>query len=107
MQVVDTTAGRLMLADLLPEGVPFSVVDRLMTKKTFCQTSLDDVYRNAGQKATVIFADRLMQLGFAEAAKAGISIGKDDFVIPKDKWDLIDKGPWKRSKPLKPSIRKV
>ena len=89
MQVVDTTAGRLMLADLLPETVPFSVVDRLMTKKTLSNV-LDDVYRNSGQKATVIFADRLMQLGFAEAAKAGISIGKDDFVIPKNKQALID-----------------
>ena len=89
MQVVDTTAGRLMLADLLPDTVPFSVVDRLMTKKTLSNV-LDDVYRNSGQKATVIFADRLMQLGFAEAAKAGISIGKDDFVIPKNKQELID-----------------
>ncbi len=88
--IVDTTAGRLMLADLLPDGVPFSVVDRLMTKKVLSNV-LDDVYRDAGQKKTVIFADRLMQLGFAEAAKAGISVGKDDFVIPKDKWNLIEK----------------
>ena len=89
-QLVDTTVGRLILADLLPEGVPFSVVDRIMTKKTLSDV-LDTVYRNAEQKETVIFADRLMSLGFTEAAKAGISVGKDDFVIPKDKWTLIEK----------------
>ena len=89
-QVVNTTAGRLMIADILPEGVPFAVVDRVMTKKVLSNV-LDDVYRSAGQKATVIFADRLMQLGFSEAAKAGISVGKDDFVIPKDKWQMIEK----------------
>ena len=43
---------------------------------------IDVVYRHAGQKATVIFCDKIMGLGFREACNAGISFGKDDMIIP-------------------------
>ncbi len=46
---------------------------------------IDTVYRNCGQKETVIFCDRIMALGFREAFKAGISFGKDDMVVPESK----------------------
>jgi len=52
---------------------------------------IDVVYRHAGQKATVIFADKIMGLGFREAAKAGISFGKDDMIIPAEKKIEVDK----------------
>ncbi len=52
---------------------------------------IDAVYRHCGQKECVIFADRLMGLGFAQAAKAGLSFGKDDLIIPDSKGELIDK----------------
>src|SRR5690606_30540149 len=44
-----------------------------------------EVYRHCGQKETVIFADRLMALGFGQAAKSGISFGKDDMIVPATK----------------------
>ena len=85
-QLVQTTPGRMMVADILPRSVklPFSVVNKLMTKKEVSNL-IYEVYRHCGQKETVIFADRLMALGFRQAARAGISFGKDDMIVPKTK----------------------
>jgi DNA-directed RNA polymerase subunit beta' len=89
---VVTTPGRMLLGALLPKhpNLPYSLVNRLLTKKTISDV-IDAVYRHCGQKESVIFADRLMGLGFRHAAKAGISFGKDDMVIPAEKEGLIAK----------------
>ena len=86
-----STAGRFMLANLLPKNLnnKFSLVDRLLPKKTVSEV-IDHVFRFCGQKATVIFCDKLKDLGFKHAFKAGISFGKDDLVIPENKQQLID-----------------
>ncbi len=91
-EIVETTPGRMMLGDILPDhpNLPFDVVNRLMTAKEISSV-IDKVYRRCGQKATVIFCDRIMALGFREACKAGISLGKDDMVIPPEKSSMIDK----------------
>src|SRR6267154_4988728 len=88
----DTTPGRVMLGNVLPRSskVPFDVVNKLMTKKEISNL-IDQVYRNCGQKETVIFCDRVMALGFYNAFKAGISFGKDDMVVPASKWTIINK----------------
>ena len=87
---VETTPGRMMLADILPsnQNVPFDLVNDLMTKRTVSAV-IDMVYRHCGQKETVIFADRMMGLGFRHACMAGISFGKDDLVIPESKERLV------------------
>jgi len=89
-KVFDTTPGRMILGQLLPYNVkiPFDVVNKLMTKKEI-SNMIDIVYRNCGQKETVIFCDRIMALGFHEAFKAGISFGKDDMVVPETKPRII------------------
>ncbi|OAN50564.1 DNA-directed RNA polymerase subunit beta' [Paramagnetospirillum marisnigri] len=89
-QIVDTTPGRMMLSVILPKhkNVPFSLINRLLTKKEI-QNVIDVVYRHCGQKETVIFADRVMGLGYSNAFKAGISFGKDDLVIPPEKESLV------------------
>ncbi|MDP9196737.1 MAG: DNA-directed RNA polymerase subunit beta', partial [Pseudomonadota bacterium] len=88
--VVETTPGRMLLSEILPRhhNVPFSLVNRLLTKKDITGV-IDTVYRHCGQKETVIFADRLMGLGFSHACRAGISFGKDDMIIPKAKEALV------------------
>ena len=88
--LVDTTAGRLMVAEILPQhkDVPFSLVNRLVKKKEIGEI-IDIIYRHCGQKETVMFVDRLMTLGFQNACKAGISFGKDDLVVPEAKKELI------------------
>ncbi len=85
-KIFDTTPGRMILGELLPKNpkVPFDVANTLMTKKQI-SSMIDAVYRNCGQKETVIFCDRIMALGFREACKAGISFGKDDMVVPETK----------------------
>jgi DNA-directed RNA polymerase subunit beta' len=87
---VATTAGRMMMGALLPlhQNLPFGLLNRLLTKKNISDV-IDAVYRHCGQKESVIFADRLMGLGFRNAARAGISFGKDDMVIPDSKGALI------------------
>ena len=67
----------------------FDVVNKLMTKKEI-SNMIDSVYRHCGQKETVIFCDRIMTLGFTKAFKAGISFGKDDMVIPENKWPIVE-----------------
>ncbi len=91
-QVVITTPGRMLIAQILPQhpSVPFTVINKQLTKKNVSDV-IDLVYRHCGQKECVIFADRLMGLGFGQACKAGISFGKDDMIIPAEKGDLIRK----------------
>jgi DNA-directed RNA polymerase subunit beta' len=89
-KIYETTPGRAMLGQLLPKNprMTFDVVNKLMTKKEISNT-IDTVYRHCGQKETVIFCDRMMQLGFTNAFKAGISFGKDDMVIPDTKPKIV------------------
>ncbi|MFL1780790.1 DNA-directed RNA polymerase subunit beta' [Candidatus Hepatincolaceae symbiont of Richtersius coronifer] len=89
-RVVDTTPGRVILSEQLPEKnlVSFDLVNKVLTKKEVANL-IDYIYRICGQKATVEFADHLMQLGFVAACKAGISIGKDDLITPKTKDKLV------------------
>jgi len=86
-----STVGRFLLANLLPKNInnKFSLVDRLLPKKIVSEV-IDHVFRFSGQKNTVIFCDKLKDLGFKHAFKAGISFGKDDLVIPDNKQQLID-----------------
>ena len=91
-QIVVTTPGRMMIAQILPKHpmVPFELINKQLTKKSVSDV-IDMVYRHCGQKECVIFADRLMGLGFGQAAKAGISFGKDDLIIPVEKEEMIHK----------------
>lgn len=90
-KIYETTPGRMKIGELLPKHhkVPFDVVNKLMTKKEI-SNMIDAVYRHCGQKESVIFCDRIMALGFHNAFKAGISFGKDDMVVPKKKWELVE-----------------
>ena len=87
---VDTTPGRMLLSEILPKHkkVPFGLINQLLTKREITNV-IDEVYRHCGQKETVLFADRMMGLGFAHACRAGISFGKDDLVIPPAKTRLV------------------
>jgi DNA-directed RNA polymerase subunit beta' len=87
----DTTPGRVRLGAMLPLNTkaPFELVNRLLRKKEVQQV-IDTVYRYCGQKESVIFCDQIMSLGFREAFRAGISFGKDDMLIPHNKWDIVN-----------------
>ena len=86
-----STAGRFLLANVLPKNknVKFSLIDRLLPKKIVSEI-IDIAFRFTGQKSTVIFCDKLKDLGFKHAFKAGISFGKDDLIIPDNKEQLIN-----------------
>jgi DNA-directed RNA polymerase subunit beta' len=86
----ETTPGRVLLGNLLPKNAkaPFDLVNRLL-KKGEVQQVIDTVYRYCGQKESVIFCDQIMTAGFRQAFKAGISFGKDDMVIPDEKWGIV------------------
>jgi DNA-directed RNA polymerase subunit beta' len=89
-KIFETTPGRMLIGELLPKNVnvPFDVCNQELTKKNISKM-IDTVYRHCGQKDTVIFCDRIMQLGFAHACRAGISFGKDDMVIPETKAKIV------------------
>jgi DNA-directed RNA polymerase subunit beta' len=90
-EIVETTPGRMLIGQILPlsPAVPFATANQLMTKKMISKM-IDTVYRGCGQKETVIFCDRVMQLGFKNACDAGISFGKDDMVIPASKYTIVE-----------------
>ena len=87
---VETTAGRMLLSDILPRNpnISFSLINQLLTKREITNL-IDEVYRHCGQKETVIFCDRLMGLGFGHACRAGISLGKDDLIVPEEKETFV------------------
>ncbi len=88
-KVRETTAGRALLSDIVPKEVPFEVVNQVMTKKQIASL-IDKCFRVAGAKATVILADKIMELGFTFSTKAGISICIDDMGIPATKQKMIE-----------------
>ncbi|MDI4664290.1 DNA-directed RNA polymerase subunit beta' [Xanthobacter autotrophicus] len=90
-KIYETTPGRMKIGELLPKHpkLSYDVVNKLMTKKEI-SNMIDAVYRHCGQKESVIFCDRIMALGFYNAFRAGISFGKDDMVVPKKKWELVE-----------------
>ena len=82
--IVDTTCGRALMSELLPDGVPFSVLNKTLTKKTVAGV-INYVYRKCGTKDSVVFADQMMYTGFRMSTRAGISFCIDDMVIPDEK----------------------
>lgn len=87
--LVQTTVGRVLLADITPPEIPFSEINRVMKKKEL-GALIDTAFRRSGNKATVIFADRLKDMGFEFATKAGISIGIKDMTIPPAKGKMLE-----------------
>jgi DNA-directed RNA polymerase subunit beta' len=85
---VETTVGRALLSEVLPDGLSFDIVNQDMTKKAISAT-INACYRQLGLKDTVIFADRLMYTGFAYATRASVSFGIDDIVIPEQKVKIV------------------
>jgi DNA-directed RNA polymerase subunit beta' len=84
-----TTAGRALLSEILPRGLPFKVIDKPLKKKEISKL-IDESFRRCGLKETVVFADQLMQSGFKLATRAGISICVDDMLVPDQKHSLIE-----------------
>jgi DNA-directed RNA polymerase subunit beta' len=88
VRVVDTTAGRALLSEILPHGLSFDAINQDMTKKIISAT-INACYRTVGLKETVVFADQLMYTGFQYATRAGVSIGVDDMVVPQQKLKIL------------------
>ncbi|MHB1100171.1 MAG: DNA-directed RNA polymerase subunit beta', partial [Burkholderiales bacterium] len=85
----ETTVGRALLSEILPEGLPFSAINRALKKKEISKL-INNAFRNCGLRQTVIFADKLMQSGFTLATRAGLSICVDDMQVPMQKGSLIE-----------------
>ena len=85
----DTVAGRLLIWNIMPKGMVFDECNQEMTKKNISKL-INSCYRKMGVKDSVMFADQLMYLGFAQATLSGVSIGIDDMVIPPSKVQIIE-----------------
>ncbi|KRH98806.1 DNA-directed RNA polymerase subunit beta' [Curvibacter sp. PAE-UM] len=88
-KLVETTAGRALLSEILPKGLPFSNINKALKKKEISKL-INVSFRKCGLKETVVFADKLLQNGFRLATKAGISICIDDMLVPKEKGEIIE-----------------
>ncbi len=85
---VETTVGRVLLREILPEEIPFSLINKVMKKGELAHL-IDYCYRFCGEKKTVILSDRLKDLGYRYATLAGLSISIEDMMIPSNKEALL------------------
>ena len=84
----ETTTGRILLSEILPESLPFALINKNMSKKEL-RLLINESYRRVGTKATVILADRLKDIGYKFATLSGMSISMKDMVIPSEKRKII------------------
>jgi DNA-directed RNA polymerase subunit beta' len=89
-KIEETTTGRVLLSEILPEELPFSFINKVMNKKEL-RGLINECYRRAGIKATVILSDRLKDMGYKYATRSGISISIKDMTIPSQKSRIIEK----------------
>ncbi|PPE68319.1 DNA-directed RNA polymerase subunit beta' [Caldimonas thermodepolymerans] len=89
-KLVETTAGRALLSEILPKGLPFALINKALKKKEISKL-INASFRRCGLKETVVFADKLLQSGFRLATRAGISIAIDDMLVPREKQVLIER----------------
>ncbi len=88
LRLMETTVGRALLSEILPEGLPFELLNKPLDKKAISSV-INACYREVGLKETVVFADQLMYTGFYRATMAGVSIGVDDMVVPGEKEEIL------------------
>ena len=88
-KIIDTTVGRALLVEILPEGLPFELANTELNKKAISRL-INASYRLLGLKDTVVFADQLMYTGYRLATRSGISICVDDMLIPAQKKPIIE-----------------
>ncbi len=85
---VETTCGRVIFSEILPEGIPFAMINKDLSKKEL-QKTIDHIYKRVGRRETVLFLDNLEKLGFAYATRSGMSICISDMHVPSTKAELI------------------
>ncbi len=90
LTLVETTVGRAILFEILPEGMSFARINRVLTKKEISKL-VNECYHQVGLKQAVILADQLMYTGFRYATISGSSIGINDLVIPDAKKEIVDR----------------
>ncbi len=88
--LVETTVGRALLSEILPKGLPFSLMNKALKKKEISRL-INASFRKCGLKETVVFADKLLQNGFRLATRAGISIAIEDMLVPEEKAGIIER----------------
>lgn len=87
-QMIETTCGRIIFSEIVPQGIPFSFINKELTKKELGNI-IDYSCKRLGKRTTVEFLDKLEKLGFDYATRSGISICMDDMHIPSKKAELI------------------
>ncbi len=89
-ELKETTVGRVVLFEVIPEPITFDAINKVMNKKELANL-INYCYRSCGDKTTVLLADRLKDVGFRFATKAGVSIAIHNMVIPENKKEIVAK----------------
>ncbi|PKN59715.1 MAG: DNA-directed RNA polymerase subunit beta', partial [Deltaproteobacteria bacterium HGW-Deltaproteobacteria-11] len=87
-EMKETTVGRVILYEIIPEQIPFDLINKIMNKKELSNL-IDYCYRSCGDKTTVLLADRLKDMGFKYATMSGASIAIHNMVVPANKKDIV------------------
>lgn len=87
-EMVETTVGRAILYNILPEGVDFSLMNKLFRKSDVARL-VEHVYFKFGSERTVQFLEKIKELGFKYATLGGISFPIEGLIEPKSKVTAI------------------
>lgn len=89
-KIVETTPGRVILYSYFPQNyhISFDIVNNVLTSNEVAGL-VNKVYRACGQKATILFVDQIMRLGFQYVTKSGVSFSKSDLLIPEEKHEFL------------------
>jgi len=87
-ELKETTAGRVILYEIIPEDISFDAINKLMNKKELANL-IDHCYRLCSDKTTVLLADRLKDLGFKYATISGLSFAVGNMIIPENKKNIV------------------
>ncbi len=85
---IQTTAGRMLIKDILPDFVPVELWNRVMKKKAINEV-VDYVQKYGGIAVTAKFLDNIKDLGFKHATESGVSISIADVIVPEDKEEMV------------------
>lgn len=88
-KLIETTVGRTFIYDVAPSSLDYEDINKVLSKKALIKL-IDVTYRKGSEKDTVLFADKIMKLGYEFATKAGISINVHDMIIPQEKQAILD-----------------
>ena len=84
--IIETTVGRVMFNDTLPDGMLFY---NIPMRSSELAKVISDCYQVLGRRKTIDLLDDMNRLGFRNSTRSGLSFATDDLITPANKTRII------------------